>query len=319
MSSSTEPAWSGVFAALVCPMRPDETIDPDALSSYASWVASTPGITGLVVNGNAGEVSLLSKDERATVVKIARNAVGHQVKIVSGVMAGSTREAISDVNTIEASGADAALVFPIRDWMTNREPGSAEAFYEALSASCDLPLIAFQYPHNRGNAAFSVDTLVRIAELPTVVAVKEAVWEVARYQDEYYALKAATPSVAVLSANDEHLFATLAIGADGVLVGFAGLVPTMIARLFSELKAGKLDSARELDKRLWPLTQALYRRPPFALRHTRVKAALAAQGVIPSPAVRHPLLPLAEDEVEYVRAALDAAALQMQTPADRIS
>jgi len=290
-------------------MTVEQNIDHSTFERYARWVASTPGVRGLVVNGNAGEVSLLSREERSEVINIVRGAAPSHVRVVSGIMADSTRQAIEHLQDAKEAGADAALVFPIRDWMTSREPGSEELFYTAISEATDLPLIVFQYPHNRGNAAFDAETLVKLASIPNVVAIKEAVWEVARYQHEYYALREQVPNVAVLSGNDEHLFATLAIGADGVLVGYGGLIPDKISDLYHSSQQGDLVRARDIDASLWPLTHSIYRTFPFALRHTRIKAALHMMGLIDSPTVRSPLVELSEQERLHLGRILDQAGL----------
>lgn len=307
--------WNLAYAAPVCPMTSDQEIDAESLPGYMRWLAGEPGIGGLVVNGNAGEVSLLSRSERRKVIELTRASVSNDVKVVTGLMADSTAQAVEHIREAQDAGADAALVFPIRDWMTSREPGSAEAFFEALAEETELPVFVFQYPHNRGNASYTIEELIRLAKLPNVVAVKEAIWEVARYQEQYYALKEAVPQVAVLSANDEHLFGTLAVGADGVLVGFAGLVPRMITSLADACARGDLDEARRIDRKLWPLTQAIYRRWPFALRHTRIKAALKVLGRISTAAVRAPLQALDPSEETALLDALVHAGLLEPTGA----
>lgn len=301
--------WGGVYCALMCPMTSDQDVDRQSFERYTKWVAGTQGVKGLVVNGNAGEVSLLSREERREVIEIVRDAAPADSRVVTGIMADSTRQAIDHLRDAKEAGADAALVFPIRDWMTSREPGSEELFFTAISDAVELPLIVFQYPHNRGNASFEVETLLKLAEIPNVVAVKEAVWEVARYQHEYFALRDRVPDVAVLSANDEHLFATLAIGADGVLVGYGGLVPDQISELFHAFQRGDLKQAREVDAKLWPLTHTIYRTFPFALRHTRIKAALHMMGIIDTPTVRSPLVQLSDHEQNHLRRILDQTGL----------
>lgn len=301
--------WGGVYPAPVCPMRPDQSIDFESLARLYGWLGRRPGIAGLVVNANAGEGTFLSQDERNAVVAAARKVVPPGVRIVAGLVASSTAEGIAQLREVQASGADAALVFPVRDWLISRQAGAAERYFERLSAAADLPIFAFQSPHTRGAAAYELATLTRIAALPTVVGIKNAVWEVRRYQEEYRHLKQVHPALAVLSANDSHVLATLAIGADGVLLGLAGLVPDLIVRLVESLARADLADAREADLQLWPISQAIYHTPPYALRHTRTKAALKILGLIDHDTVREPLLGLDADGTTAVRAALEASGL----------
>jgi 4-hydroxy-tetrahydrodipicolinate synthase len=301
--------WGGVYPAPVTPMKPDQSIDFASLARLYSWLGSRPGIAGMVVNANAGEGTFLREAERIAVVAAARKAVPASVRIVGSVVANATSEGIDQLKALRDGGADAALVFPIRDWLISRQVGSAEAYFERLSAACDLPLFIFQSPQHRGQAAYEMETLKRLVRLPTVVGMKDAIWEVRRYQEEYVTLKEFRPDLTILSANDSHVLATLAIGADGVLLGLAGLMPDLVVQMVEALKRADLAAARESEKRLWPVAQAIYHTPPYALRHTRTKAALKMLGRIDHDMVREPLLPLDAAARETLRTAIAAAGL----------
>lgn len=296
--------WGGVYPAPICPMNEDQSIDHPTLERYAAWLASHPGVSGLVVNGNAGEVTLLSDAEALDVVRTVRAAVPRSVKVVTGIVADSTVEAIRQIKASAEAGADAAMVFPIKDWMTSREPGSAEAYFARIAEHTDLPIFIFQYPWNRGSASYPIDVLVELVQHPNVVAIKEAIWEVARYQQETIRLREVRPDLTILSGNDEHILGTLAIGADGLLLGYASLIPDRIVAMFEAMRRGDLLAARQIDAELQPLTRCIYQTQPFARRHSRIKVALNLMGILPSAMVREPLLPLDDEERALVSAAL---------------
>ena len=86
--------WSGVFAATLCPFHEDYSLDEDGLREYLRWVASFPGMCGLVANGHTGEIMSLRPEERARVTKITAEEVGNQTKVVSGVSCEGSLEAI---------------------------------------------------------------------------------------------------------------------------------------------------------------------------------------------------------------------------------
>lgn len=306
---ANQAAWGGVYPAPVCPMNPDQSVDFNSLKRLFSWVASRPGIAGLVVNANAGEGTFLNHQERVAIITAAREAVPAHVRIVGSVVANTTEEGVDQLKRLKDGGADAALVFPIRDWLISRQDGSAEEYFSTLSRSTDLPMFIFQSPHTRGMAAYELDVLKRLVDLPNVVGMKNAIWEVRRYQEEYVELKEYRPDLTILSANDSHVLATLAIGGDGVLLGLAGLMPDLIVRIVTSLAKADLADAREAERILWPVAQAIYHTKPYAMRHTRTKAALAMMGIIEHDMVRSPLVPLTEAAKQDVRAAILKAGL----------
>jgi 4-hydroxy-tetrahydrodipicolinate synthase len=293
---ATKTGWGGVYPAPVCPMNPDQSVDFNSLKTLYTWIASHAGISGMVVNANAGEGTFLNQTERAEIITASREAAPSHVRIVGSVVANSTAEGVEQLRQLKDSGADAALVFPIRDWLISRQEGSAEEYFGALSKSVDFPLFIFQSPFHRGMAAYEMDTLKRLVDLPNVVGMKNAIWEVRRYQEEYTTLKAYRPDLTILSANDSHVLATLALGGDGVLLGLAGLMPDLVVEIVEALAKEDLTTAKAAEHKLWPVAQAIY--------HTRTKAALKILGKIEHDMVRSPLLPLGEVEKAPIRAAL---------------
>lgn len=301
--------WGGVYPAPICPMSGDQSVDYASLSRYYRWLGSRPGVAGLAVNINAGEGTFLSLDERRRVIRATREATPSGIRLVGGLVASSTAEGIEELRKLKDDGADAALVFPVRDWIISRQAGAAERYFERLTDAVDLPLFIYQSPHTRGAAAYDLQTLENLIKLPNIVGMKNAVWEVRRYQEEYLRIRELRPDLAVLSANDSHVLATLAIGADGVLLGLAGLVPDLIVELVESLSQGSLNRARQADRTLWPIAQAIYHTAPYAARHIRTKAALKMLGHIESDMVREPLLPLTPAERAQVAEAIAAAGL----------
>lgn len=301
--------FEGVFPANILTLTEECAIDAPALERHVASLAAVPGVKGIACNGHAGEVTALSREERRRVTEVVAAAVGARLPVISGVCCGGTAEAIEHARDAQAAGASAVLLCPPENWLISREPGAAQAFFEAVTAALDLPVIVFQYPHTWANATYDVDTLVDLARLPGVVAIKEAPWEVNRYEEDYRAVKQAAPDVAVLCANDEHLFLSYVIGCDGTLVGFAALVPDLVAALFRAVRAGDLPRARALHDRMLPLVRTIYRRPPLARRHTRLKEALVVLGRLDRATMKPPRLPLPPEEREAVKRALAEAGL----------
>lgn len=297
--------YTGVFAAPVCPMKDDQSVDEEGFERYLRWILSRTDIRGLVVNVNAGEGTFLENEDRSRVIAVARQVVPNHLKLVAGVCGNSTREMILQTHLAEAAGADAVIVIPVRDWQNSRAPGHAETLYRRLGSATSLPLIAFQSVA----AQFDTETLVRILDVPTVVAVKQAVADISLYQDQYRAIRRARPDVSILSANDAALLPTLAIGADGVLLGIAGFLPDLVIGLFNAARDGDYERARMFADKLAPMSHYLYGVPPRSLRHVRTKAALKKLGIITCDMVREPLLPLEDAEHRKLEQAMRSAGL----------
>ena len=109
--------WTGVLPATLCPFNDDDSIDERGLREYVKYLASVDGITGLVCNGHTGEVMSLRNHERARVTEIIADEVGHKVKVVSGVCAEGSDEAIAQAIAAKDVGADAILLMPPHHWL----------------------------------------------------------------------------------------------------------------------------------------------------------------------------------------------------------
>jgi 4-hydroxy-tetrahydrodipicolinate synthase len=303
-----EHPWSGIFAATLCPFREDLGIDEEGLRAYVRYLASVDGIKGLVCNGHTGEVMGLRVAERARVTRILADEVGYQVKIVSGVCAEGSFEAIDHAQAAKEAGADAILLMPPHHWLRfGRTSETAIGFFEDVAQGADLPIIVHQYPAWT-KASYSLDEMIAIAQIPQVVAIKMGTRDMARLGHDYQVLKQTVPHIPILTCHDEFLFESLIAGADGALVGFAGFVPELIVALVQATLSGDLPSARRVQELIYPLAKMVYRfGEPSGDAHQRMKAAMTLQGRFPSMVVRPPLRPLPEKELERIKAELAAS------------
>ena len=294
----------GVQAATVCPMRPDFSIDEAALAAHVASVAATPGITGLLINGHAGENWLLTRAETRRVIEVARAAVGSGVFLTSGVNAESSHEAADRAADAEAAGASAVLVFPPNGWGLFQDTGAAQLHHAHVLAGCRLPVVLYQAPVGAGSMPYSPALLAELASHPRVIGIKEGSWEVAAYEANRRAVHAIRPDVAVMGSGDEHLMTSWLIGSEGSQVSLAAVVPEAVAALWDATQANDWDEARRCNDVLYPLAAAIYRARPGGRATSRLKACLAMLGRIPHATVRPPLVPLDAAECEQLRAAL---------------
>lgn len=292
---------AGVQAATVCPMRADFSIDEAALAAHVTAVAGAPGITGLLINGHAGENWLLSRAETRRVVEVARAAAGPGVFLTCGINAESSLEAALRAGDAEAAGGDAVLVFPPNGWGLFQDAGAAALHHAHVMAGCGLPLVLYQAPVGAGAMPYGTGLLVELVGNPRVIGIKEGSWEVAAYEANRRAVKAVRPDLAVMGSGDEHLMTSWLIGSEGSQVSLAAVVPGAVTALWDATQAGDWARARHWNDVLYPLAVAIYRAAPGGRATSRLKACLRMLGRIPGETVRPPLVPL--DGVEHARLA----------------
>lgn len=300
--------WSGVFAATLCPFKEDYSIDEGGLRAYARYLASVDGIKGLVCNGHTGEVMGLRTAERVRVTRIFADEVGDKVKIVSGVCAEGSFEAIDHALAAKEAGADAILLMPPHHWLRfGRSSQAAVGFFEDVAEGAGVSIIVHQYPAWT-KACYSLDEMIAMARIPQVAAIKMGTRDMSRLGHDYRVLKQEAPDVPILTCHDEYLLASLLAGADGALVGFAGFVPELIVELVRAALSGDLAGARRVQESVYPLARLVYRfGEPSGDAHQRMKAAMTLQGRFPSMVVRPPLRPLPDEDMRRIEAELAAA------------
>ena len=300
--------FSGIMPANILPFKADLSVDEPAYRTHLRWLADTPGVTGIVVNGHAAEVASLSREERKRTLAIALDEVAGACPIVAGVYTDGTAEAVELARDARAAGAAGVLLFPptLFMWGAQAKPDMVLKHYTEV-ATVGLPIIAFEYPPASG-IGYSPETLARIAQIPQVAGVKDWSNDIVSYEKNLRALRGAGRPVAMLSSFTMSLMATFLLGADGCISGMGSVTADLQASLFAAVQSGRLEEARTINDRLAPLVQVFYA-PPFVDMHNRMKEALVILGRIPAAHVRPPLTPVSDDERHRIRLALRAAGL----------
>ena len=301
--------FAGVMPANLLPFKADLSIDEAAYRRHLRWLADTRGVTGIVANGHAAEVSSLSREERARALAIALDEIAGACPVVAGVYADGTQEAVGLARDAAAAGAAGLLVFPptLFMWGAQLKSDMVLRHFTEVAAATDLPLIVFEYPPVSG-IGYAPETLARLAEIPRVAAVKDWSNEIVAFERNLRALRATGRPVAMLSSFTMSLMSTFLLGADGAISGMGSVVADLQAELFDLCQKGDLDGARRLNDRLDPLVRVFYA-PPFVDMHNRMKEALVLLGRLPAAYVRPPLTPVSDAERVAIAAALRAAGL----------
>jgi len=303
--------FKGVMPANVLPFRADLSIDEPAYRRHLRWLADTPGVTGIVVNGHAAEVSSLSREERKQALAAALDEVGDQVPLISGIYTDGTQEAVELARDARAGGAAGILVFPptLFMWEAQAKPEMVIRHFSEIASAVDIPIVVFEYPPASG-IGYSPDTLAELAmRVPTVAGIKDWSNDIVAFEQNLRAIRQTGRPVAMLSAFTMSLFASFVLGADGCISGMGSVVADLQAELFALVQKGDLEGARRISDRLEPLVRVFYA-PPFVDMHNRMKEALVLLGRIPAAHVRPPLTAISAGERARIREALVAAGFQ---------
>jgi len=300
--------FSGVMPANVLPFTSDLAIDEPAYRRHLRWLADTRGVTGIVANGHASEVSSLNREERKRSLAIALDEVAGACPVIAGVYSDGTQEAVDLARDARAAGAAGVLVFPptLFMWGAQLKPDMVIRHFTEV-AEVGLPIVVFEYPPASG-IGYAPETLAQLAAIPQVVAIKDWSNEIVAFEANLRAVRATGRPVAVLSSFTMSLMASFLLGADGAISGMGSVTADLQAELFAACQKGDLDGARRINDRLEPLVRVFYA-PPFVDMHNRMKEALVLLGRIPAAHVRPPLTPIPTAERESIRRALAAAGL----------
>jgi 4-hydroxy-tetrahydrodipicolinate synthase len=302
----------GIVPACVVTLDAEGRFDEAAYRRYLQWLLPQ-GPVALAINADTGEGPHLWPDERERVLRVAVDEAG-SIPIVAGLSASFTAQAVEEAKRAEGAGAAGLLVFPIPAYQgTPLDPALPVAYHEAIAMGCGLPLIAFQLQPALGGVIFSEETLVRIAAIDNVVALKEASFDARLYLATRRMVERLERPIDLLTGDDNFIYESFVMGAEGALIGFGTLATALQVEMVGLTRQGRWDEARAIWERILPLEEAVYAQPVRDYR-ARTKIALQLQGVIESTVMRPPLLP-ASDDSGAIAAGLAAAGLPLAVPA----
>jgi len=285
----------GSIVALVTPMTEDGRIDFDGLRGLIDWhIAEGTDCIGVV--GTTGESPTVSMAENCEVIRVAVEHAAGRVPVLAGTGANNTAEAIELSRFAKQVGADCHLsVVPYYN-----KP-SQEGIYRhfcAVAEAVDLPLVLYNVP-SRTVADMLPETVLRLAQVPGVVGVKEASGNIER---ACWLIKQAPKGFAIYSGDDATAVALMLLGGHGNVSVTANVAPRLMHELCMAALEGDVRRAREIHLRLLPLHKQLFCEPS----PSPTKWALSQMGRC-GPQVRLPLLPLTESGEALVRQALHAS------------
>lgn len=295
----------GLIPATLLPMTADYQIDEPALRAYIRWLLSFEGLAALAVNMDTGEGPHLSRDERRDVLRMYVAEVRGRLPLLAGITARYTAEAVELARDAQAAGADGLVIFPIPAFVGEGLPPELPfEYHSAIADAVPLPMVLFQLQPALAGVVFSRETLLRLIDIPTVVAIKEASFDAVRFVETRRILDEAPRRIQLLTGNDNFILESFVLGAEGALIGFGTIAIVEQVEMLRLIAAGDIAGARRVNEAVVrPLADALFA-PPVRQYRARMKEALRQMGVIPNAHMRPPLLALNDDERAGVERAL---------------
>ena len=235
----------GSFVALVTPMHSDGSLDFHAFKNLVEWHIKS-GTTGIVSVGTTGESATVSVSEHLEIIEQTIHLVAGRVPVIAGTGANSTQEAIELTKTAAALGADYALIVTPYYNKPNQE-GLFQHFIK-IADSVDIPQILYNVP-SRTACDLRPETVMRLADHPNIVGIKEALDDVARLS-ELMAIADSqidTKYFSVLSGDDPSFNSFMANGGDGVISVAANIIPSQISQICSLNLTKQFSDASELN------------------------------------------------------------------------
>ena len=285
---------AGVIPPLVTPLTEDEEVEAAAVGPVIEHVLAG-GVHGVFILGTMGEGATLDDERRSTMARAAVEAVAGRVPVIAGVIETSTRRAAATAGVLAQAGVD-ALVVMAPCYYRHSDQAELLAHFRSVVEATDLPVVIYDNPHTTKNA-LTVESVQALAEHPQVVALKDSTGDITHFAQ--LAHRFAGSDFALFQGDETQLDAALLLGADGIVVGMANLVPGVCVALYEAGRRGQRERAGELQEELLRLQRGLYHLRPRGFLQG-MKTALSLLGLC-QPWVTKPHLPLDQPQAERAR------------------
>jgi len=287
-----------ILTAMITPMHPDGSVDYEGAAAVARHLVET-GSDGVVVTGTTGESPTLTVAEKLGLYAAVRAAVGEQARVIAGTGNYCTAESIELTQEAERLGVDGAMT--VVPYYNNPPQEGLYRHFRAIAESTALPLMLYNVPP-RAPRNLEAATVVRLAEIPNIVAVKEAS---GRLEQASEIIERTPPDFRVYSGDDAATLPLMSMGAHGIVSVAAHVAGREIRRMVDLFVRGEVELAAARHREILPFVQACF----CTTNPIPIKAACGLIG-LPSGPLRLPLIE-ADDRVrETLREAMAACGLE---------
>ena len=289
---------TGSLVAIVTPMHDDGSLDFPRLRSLIDWHIAE-GTDGIVIVGTTGESPTVTVGEHCELIRVAVEHCAGRVPVIAGTGANSTAEAVELTRFAAQAGANAHL--SVVPYYNRPAQEGLYRHFRTIAEAVELPLILYNVP-GRTVADLANDTVLRLAEVPNIVGLKDATGNLDRACD---LIERAPADFALYSGDDMTSAAFLMLGGHGVISVTANVAPRAMHALCAAAAAGDMRTLRETNAALTGLHRDLF----CEANPIPVKWAVARMGLV-GDGIRLPLTPLSAAHHERVRAAMRKAGIQ---------
>ncbi len=290
--------FKGSLVALITPMKPDLSLDWDALESLIEWHIEQ-GTHGIVAVGTTGESATLNVDEHIAVVKKVVGQVNGRVPVIAGTGANSSSEALELTQLAKESGADACLL--VTPYYNKPSQEGLYLHHKYVADRVAIPQLLYNVP---GRTAVDMlpETVAKLAVHDNIVGIKDATGDMARLTQT---IELVGDEFLQLSGDDETAVEFMALGGHGEISVTANVAPKLVSQICELATSGRVEEARSIDERLLPVHKAMF----LEANPIPVKWALSEVGKV-QQAIRLPMTNLAEQFQEQVKSAIKEAELE---------
>ena len=289
--------FEGTYVAMVTPFTKDLEIDEEGFRSNINYLIDK-GVTGLVGAGTTGESATVSHEEHQRIIDILVDEVNGRVETIAGTGSNATSEALSLTQYAYDAGADSALL--ITPYYNKPQQHAMVQHYSTIADAIDIPLILYNVPSRTG-INMDVETIVELAKVDGIDAVKEASGSVDKVSDIYKALthEGIEDDFCILSGEDSLTLPLMAVGATGVISASANIDAKRMVLMVDSILNDDYTRAMELHYEMVELIRALF----IESNPVPVKTAMDLMG-LPSGPLRQPLAEMLPENLEVLKKAL---------------
>jgi len=293
----TPAPFGRLITAMITPFAKDGSIDWDGIATLATHLADH-GHDAIAVNGTTGEAPTTKSSEKLEIIKVVKSTVGSRVKVLSGAGDNETSYTVEQAKRSADAGADGLLI--VTPYYNKPPQAGIEAHFKAVASSTDLPIMMYDIPGRTG-VEIESDTIVRLFELPNIVALKDAKGNLAATSDVI-----ARCGIPVYSGDDILNLPFLSIGAVGFVSVCGHTVGNELRAMLDAWFAGDTARALEIHQKLIPVFKGTFKTQGAIL----TKAAMNLMG-LPGGTTRLPLVDATPAQIATLREDLIAGGVQL--------
>ena len=294
---STQAPFGRLITAMITPFAKDGSIDWDGVAKLATHLADH-GHDAIAVNGTTGEAPTTKSSEKLEIIKVVKSTVGSRVKVLSGAGDNETSYTVEQAKRSADAGADGLLI--VTPYYNKPPQAGIEAHFKAVAGATDLPIMMYDIPGRTG-VEIESDTIVRLFDLPNIVALKDAKGNLAATSDVI-----ARCGIPVYSGDDILNLPFLSIGAVGFVSVCGHTVGSELKAMLDAWFAGDTARALEIHQKLVPVFKGTFKTQGAIL----TKAAMNLMG-LPGGTTRLPLVDATPAQIATLREDLIAGGVQL--------